>query len=86
MFKEISIMELHKMFYKYLAKDPKELEGLPFYPVYSEGLSSTLSFMWLRHEGFCIIMIILCIELPFRFIEEKFFNVMIYTLHKMKAV
>jgi len=67
-------MELTKQFYTFLAQDSKLTEGLEFYPVFSDGLSSTLAFMWQRHHGACIIFLLLIIDLPSRFIEEKYYN------------
>lgn len=31
-------MYLAKEFYMYLESDPKEVEGMPFYPVFEDGL------------------------------------------------
>jgi hypothetical protein len=79
-------MELTRKFYLYLAQESKDTEGLGFYPVFSEGLMPTLDFMWLRHQGFCIIFILLAVDLPARVVEEKFINLMEASLVKIKTV
>jgi hypothetical protein len=70
-FVEIFLMSLAKQFYVYLSEDPKEVEGMGFVPVFSEGPLSILNFMWLRHKGFCIIFLMTTIKVPFKFFEEK---------------
>ena len=79
-------MYLAKEFYIYLESDSTEVEGMGFYPVFADGWHSTLNFMWLRHKGICIVFLMLCIKIPSRFIDEKFYNVLCNFLHKLRHV
>jgi len=42
--------------------------------------------MWMRHKGPSIIFLMLCIKMPTRFIDEKFYNVLCNFLHKLRHV
>jgi hypothetical protein len=79
-------MHLAKEFYVYLESPIAETEGMPFYPVLDDGMGASAEFMWKRHKGFCIVILMVLIKTPSAFIDEKFYNVLCNFLHKLRYV
>jgi hypothetical protein len=59
--------------FKYFEEDPKDVEHLGFFPVFSEGLFPVMDFMWLRHKGACIVLLMFVLEEPWTFINNSVF-------------
>ena len=71
----VLILSFSTKFYLYLESDPKQLDqALGFYPVLSDGWRSTIDFMWKRHEGFCLVFMMVCLKMPFDYFNERFVN------------
>jgi len=58
-------------FFKYLESDGSEFNGVSAWPVFGEGLRSTLNFLWMRHRGPCIIALMIFVKIPFSLYYEK---------------
>jgi len=81
---ELTFLNLSKEFFTYLETDGSELKDVSAWPVFAEGLKSTLDFMWMRHKGYSIIFLMVVIKIPYKFVYEKFIAMLCLFLIRLR--